>query len=223
MTNDVEKLSGGPIYAALLSAQGKYLFDFFLAVDGDTIVLDIAADRAPALAQRLTMYRLRADVQIEADDRPVWRGIGDAPEGAFTDPRDDAMGWRLYGEASVEALPEDYFEAIRVEHAIPEPELVENETYILEAGFERLNGVDFRKGCYVGQEITARMKHKTELKKGLRRVSVEGDVAFGTAITTNGKPAGTLFTVVNGRGLAHLRFDRAQGEMQAGSATLRLA
>ncbi len=223
VTNDVERLSEGPIYAALLSAQGKYLFDFFLAADGEAILLDVAAARAPALAQRLSMYRLRADVQIEADDRPVWRGIGDAPAAAFADPRHEAMGWRLYGVASVEDLPDDYFEVLRVEHTIPEPELVENETYILEAGFERLNGVDFRKGCYVGQEITARMKHKTELKKGLRRVDVQGNAAFGAAITTGGKPAGTLFTVANSQGLAHLRFDRAQGEMQAEGATLRLS
>jgi len=223
VTNDVMKLSDGPIYAALLSAQGKYMFDFFLAADGDGVLLDVAADRAPALAQRLTMYRLRADVQIEADERPVWRSIGAAPKGAFADPRHAAMGWRLYGEASVAALPEDHFEALRVEHIIPEPELVENETYILEAGFERLNGVDFRKGCYVGQEITARMKHKTELKKGLRRVAMQGEADFGAPITAGGKPAGTLFTVVGGYALAQLRFDRAQGEMQAGSATLTLA
>ena len=222
VTNDVKKLQDGPIYAALLSAQGKYMFDFFLAADDGGVLLDVAVDRAPALAQRLTMYRLRADVQIEADDRPVWRGIGAVPEGAFADPRHAAMGWRLYGGAVADALPEDHFEALRVEHIIPEPELVENETYILEAGFERLNGVDFRKGCYVGQEITARMKHKTELKKGLRRVAVRGHADFGAAITADGKPAGTLFTVVNGYGLAHLRFDRAAGEMQAGDAVLTL-
>ncbi len=223
VSNDLNKLSNGPIYAALLSAQGKYLFDFFLAADGEAVLIDVAAARAPALAQRLSMYRLRADVQIEADERPVWRGIGAPPKGGFADPRHAAMGWRLYGEASVAPLPEDHFEALRVEHIIPEAELVENETYILEAGFERLNGVDFRKGCYVGQEITARMKHKTELKKGLRRVTVQGEAEFGSAITANGKPAGTLYTVVGDYGLAHLRFDRAQGEMQAGSATLTLA
>jgi len=223
VTNDVMKLAEGPIYAALLSAQGKYMFDFFLATDGEGVLLDVSATRAPALAQRLTMYRLRANVQIEADERPVWRGIGAAPEGGFADPRHAAMGWRLYGEAAVAALPEGHFEALRVEHCIPEPELVEGETYILEAGFERLNGVDFRKGCYVGQEITARMKHKTELKKGLRRVSVEGEAGFGAAITAGGKPVGTLFSVVDGYGLAQLRFDRAQGEMQAERAVLRLA
>jgi folate-binding protein YgfZ len=223
VTNDVMRLADGPLYAALLSPQGKYLFDFFLRADGDGILLDVAAARAPALAQRLSMYRLRADVQIEADERPVWRGIGAAPGGAFADPRHPAMGWRHYGAVAVDALPQDHFEALRVEHVIPEPELVENETYILEAGFERLHGVDFRKGCYVGQEITARMKHKTELKKGLRRVAVRGTATFGAAITTGGKPVGTLFTLAGSFGLAHLRFDRAQGEMQAGSAILTLA
>ncbi len=222
VSNDMNKLESGPIYAALLSAQGKYLFDFFLAADGEAILIDVAASRAPALAQKLSMYRLRADVQIEADERAVWRGIGANPEGGFADPRHEAMGWRHYGAVETTALATDHFEALRVEHIIPEPELVENETYILEAGFERLNGVDFRKGCYVGQEITARMKHKTELKKGLCRVSVQGEAEFGSAITAKGKPAGTLFTVVNGTGLAHLRFDRAQGEMQAGAARLTL-
>ena len=223
VTNDVEKLKDGVVYAALLSAQGKYLFDFFLRAEGDAVLLDVEATRAPALAQRLAMYRLRANVQIEADDRPVWRGIGDLPEGAVPDPRHAAMGWRLYGEApDMPTLPEDHFEALRVEHMIPEPELVENETYILEAGFERLNGVDFRKGCYVGQEITARMKHKTELKKGLKQVEITGSAPdFGTAITVSGKPAGTLYTVIGNQGLAHLRFDRAGGDMQAGAATLR--
>ena len=198
------------------------MFDFFLSADGDAILLDVAASRAPALAQRLSMYRLRADVKIEADERAVWRGIGDPPEEAFADPRHAKMGWRLYGETSVAPLAEDYFEALRVAHIIPEPELVENETYILEAGFERLNGVDFRKGCYVGQEITARMKHKTELKKGLRRVTLEGEAEFGAPITAGEKPAGTLFTVVGNQGLAHLRFDRAAGDMQAGTAKLKL-
>lgn len=222
ITNDVKKLGNGAVYAAMLSPQGKYLFDFFLVAESDSILIDVAAARAPALAQRLAMYRLRADVLIEADDRAIWRGIGEAPVGAVSDPRHPAMGWRYYGDLSVAPLPEDHFEALRVEHLIPEPELVENESYILEAGFERLNGVDFRKGCYVGQEITARMKHKTELKKGLRRVEIIGDADFGTPITTDGKPTGTLYSVVGGCGLAYVRFDRAKTGMQAGAAALKL-
>jgi folate-binding Fe-S cluster repair protein YgfZ len=85
-----------------------------------------------------------------------------------------------------------------------------------------LNGVDFRKGCYVGQEVTARMKHKTELKKRLVRVRVEGETVPGTPVTTGatagGKPAGTLFSQSGGQGLAHLRLDRVEGVLEAGAA-----
>jgi len=84
-----------------------------------------------------------------------------------------------------------------------------------------LNGVDFRKGCYVGQEVTARMKHKTELRKGFVTVEIDGAAPVGSAITAEGKPAGTLFTQADGRAIAYLRFDRAKGEMTAGDASLR--
>ena len=81
-------------------------------------------------------------------------------------------------------------------------------------------GVDFRKGCYVGQEVTARMKHKTELRKGLATVEIDGSAPIGTGITADGKPAGTLYTQAGGRAIAYLRFDRATGPMQAGEATV---
>ena len=100
-------------------------------------------------------------------------------------------------------------------------ELVPDESYILESGFERLNGVDFRKGCYVGQEVTARMKHKTELRKGLITVEVSGAVPVGTEIVPSGKPAGTLYTQSGGRGIAYLRFDRAEAGMTAAGVAVR--
>jgi hypothetical protein len=100
-------------------------------------------------------------------------------------------------------------------------ELRAEETFILEAGFERLNGVDFRKGCYVGQEVTARMKHKTELRKRLVQVRVEGTTPPGTeAVTQGGKSAGTLFSQSGGLGLAHLRLDRVDGPLTAGEAVV---
>lgn len=224
VSNAVARTKEGAVYAAMLGPQGKYLFDFILTAKGDAILLDIATDRAAALVQRLSMYRLRADVQIELTDVPVSQGLGEMPEGAFTDPRSPDIGWRKYGDVPVmDAMDVSEWTALRIARAIPESglELIPDDTYILEAGFERLNGVDFRKGCYVGQEITARMKHKTELKKGLVRVSLTEDIPAGTPITTNGKPAGTLFSNQDGVGLAHLRFDRATGDMQAGDATVR--
>ncbi len=222
VTNDLARLSAGPIYAALLNPQGKYLADFFLVDDPDgvAILLDVDAALAPALLQRLTMYRLRADVRIVPADLCVQRGLGPCPKDAHADPRDPAMGWRRYAEAPAPPSDPVDWDALRVAHAIPASgiELIPDETYILEAGFERLHGVDFRKGCYVGQEVTARMKHKTELRKGLARVTVEGAAPVGTAIAAAGKTVGTLFTQSNGAALAHLRFDRAGPDMRAGEA-----
>jgi len=179
----------------------------------------VAAD----LARRLTLYRLRADVQITTSPLLVRRGTGPAPQGAVVDPRHPALGWRLYGaEAGDDGTDWD---ALRVAYCIPETgiELIPNETYILEAGFERLHGVDFRKGCYVGQEVTARMKHKTELKKGLTRVTLSEAAPVGTPITSEGREVGTLFTQSGSQAIAYLRFDRAQGAMSAGPARVSLA
>ncbi|WP_428548971.1 YgfZ/GcvT domain-containing protein [Profundibacter sp.] len=220
ITNDMAKAKDGLLYAALLTPQGKFLSDFFLLDQGDHILLDAPEVTAEDLIRRLTMFKLRADVQIAPSNTQVKRGTGTTPDNALPDPRHAALGWRLYGaEAGDDGTDWD---ALRVTHCIPETgiELIPNETYILEAGFERLNGVDFRKGCYVGQEIIARMKHKTTLKKGYVTVDIDGTAPVGTPITANGKPAGTLFTQADGQAIAYLRFDRAKGELQAGDATI---
>ena len=222
VTNDVSRLADGLVWAALLSPQGKYLADFFLVPEDEAILLDVAEPLAAGLMQRLTMYKLRADVAIEPTDIEVARGRGPVPEGAFADPRHPSLGWRAYDGRSGE--PADW-EAIRIEAGVPESgiELIPNESYPLEMGFERLNGVDYRKGCFVGQEVTARMKHKTELRKGLARVSVEGEAPPGTDILTgDGKVAGALHSQSGGRGLAYLRFDRAEGDLRAGDAIVRM-
>lgn len=219
VTNDVERLDQGLVYAAMLTPQGKYRADFFLVPKGEDILLDVDSGLAPGLKQALTMYKLRSKVEIEETDRVVTRGLGDAPEGAFADPRDPAMGWRGYdGQPSDEAVDWD---AVRVAACVPESGIeLTPDSFILEMDFERLNGVDFRKGCYVGQEVTARMKHKTELRKGLAQVAVNGTAPVGTEILAEGKSAGTLYTQANGAGIAHLRFDRATGPMQAADAVL---
>lgn len=221
VTNDVERLTQGLVYTAMLTPQGKYRADFFLVPNDDDILLDVDSALAPGLKQALTMYKLRSKVEIAETDIVVTRGLGVVPEGAFADPRDPAMGWRAYdgqpGDNSVD------WDAVRVAALVPESGVeLTPDTFILEMGFERLNGVDFRKGCYVGQEVTARMKHKTELRKGLAQVAVEGSAPVGMDITVDDKPAGTLFTQAGGRGLAYLRFDRAAETMRAGDATVRL-
>lgn len=226
VSNDLAPLTKAPglVWAALLTPQGKYLADFFVARLPDTapdaLLIDIKTDLAAPTLRRLSMYRLRAAVTLGTTDLPVTRGLGPAPADALPDPRHPALGWRAYGLPG--AAPTIDWDAIRVAHCIPETgiELIPDDSYILEQGFERLHGVDFRKGCYVGQEVTARMKHKTELRKGLMRLRVEGAAPPGTEITAADKPAGTLYTQSGGYGLAYLRFDRMSDEMRAGTARL---
>ncbi len=221
VTNDVTRLADGLVYAALLTPQGKYIADFFLCQDGDGVLLDVAEPLADDLHKRLSMYKLRADVTIAPAGLNLQRGTGPAPAGARPDPRHPDMGWRAYSSAHASEDGSDW-DAIRVAHCIPETGIeLTPDSFILETGFERLNGVDFRKGCYVGQEVTARMKHKTELRKGLRRVEIDGPAAPGTPITANGKPAGMLHTRSGDHALAYLRLDRASGDMRAGAARLR--
>jgi tRNA-modifying protein YgfZ len=225
VSNDVLPLGRGPgiVWAALLTPQGKYLADFFVVNTGADLLIDTADQLADATLRRLNMYRLRADVQIMPTDLPVTRGLDDAPEGAFADPRHAAMGWRAYGLPGTASVID--WDAIRVAHLIPESlrELIPDDSYLLEMGFERLHGVDFRKGCYVGQEVTARMKHKTELRKGLARVHLDAPATEGRTITAEGKPVGTLHTIAGDHALAYLRFDRADGAMMAGDARVMLA
>lgn len=223
VTNDVRRLKDGAVYASLLSPQGKYLADFFLYPDADAILLDVATPLAQGLLKRLSLYKLRADVGIAETGLHVIRGPGPAPQGAFADPRAPQLGWRAV-RPSPGADPATDWTGLRVDHLVPESliELIPDDSYILEMGLERLNGVDFRKGCYVGQEVTARMKHKTDLRKGLRRVCVDGPAVTGTPILSDDRPVGTLLTRSGDRALAYLRLDRTQPDMRAGAARVWL-
>ncbi|MFT5630470.1 MAG: folate-binding protein YgfZ [Gammaproteobacteria bacterium] len=222
ITNDVTRADGGIVYAALLTPQGKFIADFFVIGQPDILLIDVGSSVAATLFQRLSMYRLRADVQISETALTVSRGTGPRPDGALDDSRHAALGWRYYGDQDISDATVDW-EAIEVANLIPATGIeLTPDTYILEANFEAINGVDFKKGCFVGQEIVARMKHKATLKKGLRRVSIDGDAASGDAIMSGDKPAGTLHSVHGNQGIAYLRFDRTD-TMTTQKASLHLA
>lgn len=227
VSNDVLPLGKTPgiVWTALLTPQGKYLADFFVVrppgFAAESVLVDLPSALATTTMRRVQMYRLRTAVEMVPAALHAVRGLGTCPDDGLTDPRHPALGWRAYRDR-IESATVDW-DAIRVENMIPEypSDLVPDESYLLEMGFDRLHGLDFRKGCYVGQEVTARMKHKTELKKGLVRLRIEGSAAPGTPITLpDGREAGRLGTVAGGFALAHLRFDRLEGPLQAGEARL---
>lgn len=222
VTNDIETMGAGLLYAALLTPQGRYIADFFLLRDGDTILLDADAEQAPALATRLSMYKLRADVEISETPLHLHRGVDTCPADGHIDPRVSELGWRAY-RSDPQTDDDTDWVALRITHTVPAAGVeLHGDSYILENGFERLSGVDFRKGCYVGQEVTARMKHKTELRKGLAVVDIVGSAPVGSPILRDGRAVGTVFSQSGGQALAYLRFDRAGADMTSEDAIIRL-
>ncbi len=215
LTNDVTQPQ--PLWAGLLSAQGKYLFDMILHDGGDALLLDVAADRAADLAKRLTMYKLRRAVTIEATDLRVfaaWDGESDA---AY-DPRLPGLGRRwVAADAATTATLADY-DAHRLALGVPGSGDFEiDKTMWLETNAVELNGVNFAKGCYVGQENTARMHHRDKLRKRLLPVLLSDDPGADTVILSGGREAGTLRTHREGHGIALLRLEQLD-ELTVGGA-----
>ena len=220
VTNDVTKLINNIIYSALLTPQGKLVTDFFLIDSGQDILIDVNSQVSDALLNMLSLYKLRADVTIEKTDLKVSTGIKNKPQKALEDPRHPNMGWRYYSEKDISEKNIDW-ENLRIENLIPEfGKELSSDSYILEYGFEKLNGVDFRKGCYVGQEVTARMKHKSTLRKGLTIVETKGSVPLDTPIYANDKIVGKVFSSTSSRALAYLRFELATTKMLAGEVEI---
>ena len=216
VTNDVNKLNDNIIYSALLNPQGKLVTDFFLVDFGQKILIDVNSKASDNLLKLLNLYKLRAEIGIEKTDLKVSTGLKNKPEKGLEDPRNPKMGWRYYSNEDLSEKNIDW-EKLRIENLIPEfGKELSSDSYILEYGFENLNGVDFKKGCYVGQEVTARMKHKSKLRKGLALVGTTGSVPFDTPINANDKIVGKVFSSTKNQALAYLRFEFTSQKMMAG-------
>ncbi len=219
ITNDVEKVGPGrAVYAALLTPQGKILFDFLIAEGDGALLIDCARASRDALVKRLSMYRLRAKVEIEARDqlcvlsglagRPAERGI------TFEDPRLGSLGHRSIGAAAEmpkTALGPEAYLKHRLDLGVPEAgDFGSDKTFALDAGLDELHAVDFEKGCYVGQELTARMKHRGTARKRLLMVDAGEELAAGVELRAHGHSIGEVVSVYGGRGFALVRLDRLE-------------
>ncbi len=213
LTQDVETLGAGELrFGALLSAPGRLLFDLFLWGEDEAVVLDVATDRRDALMQRLSMYRLRAQVEVAADDRPVFVSWPGAAEGFVADPRTAALGGRAIGDVTATATEDDW-DAHRLAVGVPDPARdADDGTYPIEANFDLLNGVDFKKGCFVGQETTSRMKRRGEIKKRMLPLTFDGPPpAKGSEVLNGELRAGEVLTGRDGGAMALVRLDRIEG------------
>ena len=219
LTQDVETLSEGQLrFGALLSPPGRLLFDLFLWGEADGVLLDVAADRRDALLQRLSMYKLRAQITVEADDRPVfasWPGVAD---GFTADPRVPGLGGRRYGGAVETDATEAEWQAHRLAVGVPDPapDAPSDKTYPIEADFDLLNGIDFQKGCFVGQETTSRMKRRGAIKTRMLPIAFDGPPPpFGTEVLNGELRAGEVLSGRDGAAMALLRLDRIDGALTA--------
>lgn len=223
LTQSVDGLAiGRCCYGALLTPQGKVVADMIVwRGDRDAYLLDAAEAFAPALVRRLSLYKLRAQVDIAVrEGLAVVAGLGIAqpsrmPRLSGTDPRmpEGALGWRFVMEDGA-AFKGDLgpYESLRLELGVPDlcQDAGLEEVFGLEALLEEFHGVDFQKGCFVGQENVSRMKRRATTRKKFCPVVFEGAApAHGTPVTADGAELGSVRTGMAGRALALLRLDRA--------------
>lgn len=220
ITNDIEKVGPGrAIYAALLTPQGKILFDFLVAEGDGALLLDCHRDHRDGLVKRLSMYRLRARVQIEARDQlvveagltgtPAKRGV------TFADPRLAELGHRTIGtlaEVPDSAARAQTYHHHRLDLGVPEArDFGSDRMFALDADLDELHAIDFNKGCYVGQELTARMKHRGTARKRLLPVATEDGSALPDGddpVTADGRALGEVVSSHGARGFALIRLDK---------------
>ncbi|TAK47171.1 MAG: folate-binding protein [Xanthobacteraceae bacterium] len=241
-------------FGALLTPQGKIIADFCLTEapvgHGGGFLFDCAREMAPTLAARLTFYKLRAKVEVEdlSDSLgvlAVWDALpapAPALDLAYADPRDDRLGFRVLmpGELAAKAaavlgatlVEAGAYEAYRIACGVPRGgiDFPYGNAFPHEANMDRLHGVDFDKGCYIGQEVVSRMQHRGTARTRIVAVQIEGPAPEpGAAITAGTREIGTMGSSAHGLGLALMRLDRAaeaaeRGEgLSAGGVALRLA
>jgi folate-binding protein YgfZ len=217
LTQDVETLEPGQLrFGALLSPPGRLLFDLLLQGLEDGVLLDVAADRRDALLQRLAMYKLRAQVAVEPDDGAVFTVWGGDADGFTPDPRTPVLGGRRYGAGVETNASEDDWQAHRLAVGVPDPtaDATSDKTYPIEADFDLLNGIDFQKGCFVGQETTSRMKRRGTIKNRMLPLAFEGPApAFGAEVLNGDLRAGEVLSGRDGAAMALVRLDRINGEL----------
>ncbi len=226
ITNDIHALRAAEmIYALLLTPQGKFLFDFFISEDGNGgFLVDLQKSQLDALVKKLTLYRLRAQVEfVRKENLKVWfiwtpqEGKTFTQKNSFRDPRHAALGWRMISATKPQdiqpAKSEDYH-LHRITLGVPEAghELTA-QRFPLECNLDRLHAIDFNKGCYIGQEVTSRLHRRAD--GGRRRLAIikkivksHQELAVGAAVLVEGREVGQLLSAQGDIGLAIIRRDR---------------
>ena len=229
VSNDVAQAGPGrAVWAALLTPQGKWVADFFITAGPEGLWLDCETGQAAMLAQRLSRFRMRANVQITPITMFVYVAWGGDPGQGVPDPRLPEAGWRVLSErVLVTNATAAAWDAHRLRLGLPDGshDMEAEKSTLLEAGFDALHGVSWDKGCYMGQELTARTKYRGLLKRRLVPVRITGAApAPGSPVTLGGAEVGTMRSSQMEIGLALLRLDAmAAPALDCGGAILHPA
>jgi len=227
-TNSIAGLAPGEArFAALLAPQGKILFDFLVFTPGEgRFLIDIHRELVADFLRRLGMYKLRARVEIadRSGEIEALACLDGAPEGALAaapDPRSESLGWRALAPAGAVAATGDVaaYEAARIAAGVPAGGLDfrYGDAFPHEANMDRLRGVDFKKGCYIGQEVVSRMQHRSLTKKRVTPFIARGETPpAGTPVMGGDKEIGVLGGHAGSAGLALVRLDRLAEAKEAG-------
>jgi len=222
VTAEVAGLADGEArYAALLTPQGKILFDFFILCDGERFLIDCAAASIEALLQRLMLYKLRSRVELARETglavAAAWEGEPKATADVrvYADPRLPGFGYRLIGPsdklAAMASAGEAAYERKRIAAGLADAgDIGSGEVFAHEANLDQLHGVSFTKGCYVGQEVVSRMQHRGTARSRMVPVDIAGKTGPGIAVTAGERTIGRVLSVAGNQGLALIRLDRAE-------------
>ena len=208
VTNDMEKVAPGKItYACLLTPQGKFLHDFFIHEGDGFLLLDCEGGaRAQDLYERLNKFRLRAKVKISVEDEHRVYAVLGADDG-LPDPRHEKLGCRNFQKPDMEQKPFEEWDRLRISLTIPDGsrDMELERATLLESRIDKLNGIDWQKGCYMGQELTARMHYRGLAKKHIYKVRIDGEAPAPFSDLPNG---GTMLSSCGDLGLAHLKDEK---------------
>ncbi len=196
ITNNVEKASSSNlIYSAMLNAQGRFLYDFFIFEIDEKLMIDCAADRRDEIMKKLNFYKLRSQVEIKKNDE--LKVFYNQENKGFIDPRSPKLGSRFY-QKNLSAEQSSFYHFNRISLKIPESDhdLTYEKSFILEFGFDDFNAIDYNKGCYVGQELTARTHYRGEIRKKLFHVKLDSIIEKNSEIYCEGKSVGIILSSV---------------------------
>lgn len=205
VTNDITKLdSGKMLYALMLTPQGRFLYDFFIIERDGALLLDIQKSHVDAILKKLKMYKLRANVNLALTDLRVYASEDKLNDESILDPRSPDVGYRTITALEYQDTIDEWYHKARISAKIPDADMdMEYERSLpMEMNCDKIGAIDFQKGCYVGQEVTSRMRYRANIRKALYVVESDNTFSKGSEVECNDRKLGVMLGGIKNEYLA---------------------